>query len=65
MILMVNGKSEELKCKTVSTLLEALGHRPESVATAVNGEFIPIAERDNHRLEADDAVDIIAPMAGG
>ena len=46
-------------------LLDALGHPPRSVATALNGDFVARGERARHPLGEGDRVDVVAPMAGG
>ena len=61
----INGETRQVDCNTLHELLEHLGHGPSTVATAVNQEFVPISEREQYRLSADDSVDIIAPMSGG
>ena len=61
----INGESCDISCRTLAELLSFLGHEPDQVATAVNGTFVPASERDKYLLSSDDAVDVIAPMAGG
>ena len=61
----INGEEQQVECRTLHELLEDLGHGPSTVATAVNQEFVPIGERPDFTLSADDSVDIIAPMSGG
>lgn len=61
----INGEMQQVDCHTLHELLDQLGHGPSTVATAVNQEFVPISEREQYRLSADDSVDIIAPMSGG
>ena len=55
-----------------STLLEAVdqlmapqGRAPESVATAVNGQFVARSLRATHVLHDGDAVLCFAPITGG
>lgn len=61
----INGETCDISCSTLTELLNHLGHESDQVATAVNGVFVPASERDKYVLSSDDAVDIIAPMAGG
>lgn len=65
MNIQINGKPGSTQSKTLGELVDELEHEPESVATAVNQLFVPIEQRENHLLNDDDSVDIIAPMAGG
>lgn len=61
----INGKEEVMSSTTLEKLLSDLGHEPESVATAVNQEFVSISKRPRCELDDGDSVDIIAPMSGG
>ena len=61
----INGESHDISCSTLTELLTYLGHETDQVATAVNGTFVPALERDEYVLSSDDAIDVIAPMAGG
>lgn len=49
---------------TLATLVEALGHAPADVASAVNGEFVARAAR-GRVLEGGDAVLLFKPIVGG
>ncbi len=65
MKILINGQEVVLNSTTLHELLNSLGHEPESVATAVNQEFVSIEKRSRHELNDGDSIDIIAPMAGG
>ena len=65
MNIILNGKPHECDAADLERLLESLDHAPDSVATALNGDFVAHAERARHRLADGDRVDVIAPMAGG
>jgi sulfur carrier protein len=65
MKIVVNAQEHDTNLDTLNLLLDELGHETRSVATAVNGEFVPVSERETYVLKAGDAVEIIAPMAGG
>ena len=65
-IVRVNGETRTLRDDTtVAELLASLGHAPESVAVAVNGEFVPRANRSQHRLRHGDQVACFKPIVGG
>ena len=49
---------------TLATLLDSLGHAPEAVSTAVNGEFVARAARQRVLAEGD-AVLLFQPIVGG
>ena len=65
MKIMINGENHDVDKQTLAELLDSLGHESTAVATALNGVFVPLAERESSLLQAEDAVEIIAPMAGG
>jgi sulfur carrier protein len=65
MKIILNGEPQETDCGTLQALLEELGHKEKSVATAVNKIFVPKTSRDSYLLESGDLIEIIAPMAGG
>ena len=50
---------------TLADLLDALGHPPPSIATAVNGSFVPRAQRAGCMLASGDAVLLFKPIVGG
>ena len=61
----LNGEPVDTAAHDLAELLAALGHAPDSVATAVNGAFVAYADRAARPLEDGDRVDVVAPMAGG
>ena len=50
---------------TLADLVAALGHAPQSLATAVNGEFVARDARAGVRLREGDAVFTFQPITGG
>jgi sulfur carrier protein len=65
MRILVNGASREVRAADLSAALEELGYGGAVIATAVNGEFVPAAERGTARLAEDDELEVLAPMQGG
>lgn len=65
MKLIINGTPETHPVQHLAELLERLGHPPDGVATAVNGSFVPAAQRQSQPLKEGDLVEIVAPMQGG
>lgn len=65
-IVNVNGETRTLRgATTLAELLLSLGHEPESVAVAVNGDFVPRAVRGNHVLRNGDRIACFKPIVGG
>lgn len=65
MKLIINGKPEAHPVRHLAELLDRLGHRPDGVATALNGSFVPASQRETQPLKEGDLVEIVAPMQGG
>ncbi len=62
----LNGAEAETGAKTLKQLCDMLGYDLEAkIATAVNGEFMAKAERDNYQLASGDEIEIVAPRQGG
>lgn len=63
---MVNGLCHRLpQAGDLASLLADLGHPPEAVATAVNGDFVPRHLRSRHLLRDGDRVSCFQPIVGG
>jgi sulfur carrier protein len=62
----LNGEPRALEgSQTLADLVTALGQPPQSLATAVNGEFVPRAARETVQLREGDAVFTFQPITGG
>jgi sulfur carrier protein len=62
----LNGEAREVEeTSTVADLVAALGQAPQSVATAVNGDFVSRSQRDSVTLREGDAVFTFQPITGG
>ncbi len=61
----VNGEPHEIEAASLAEALEKLGLADATVATALNGDFVPRGERDGTRLSEGDRIEIVAPMKGG
>ena len=67
MKVLLNGQPRELRegC-TLAELLQGEPHPAGgTVATAVNGEFVPRVSRDAHVLNDGDAITCFQPITGG
>lgn len=65
MRILVNGASREIRAADLAAALEELGYGGAVIATAVNGEFVPMPERQSARLADGDRIEVLAPMQGG
>jgi sulfur carrier protein len=65
MRLVVNGESREIEAANLASALAALDYGEATVATALNGEFVPARARDATSLKDGDRIEIVAPRQGG
>ena len=62
----LNGEPRPIaEGQTLADLIAVLGEPPQSLATAVNGEFVARAARAETRLHDGDAVFTFQPITGG
>ena len=62
----LNGETRQLEDGiTLAALVESLGQTPAALATAVNGNFVPRAQRQACSLQQGDAVTTFQPITGG
>jgi sulfur carrier protein len=61
----VNGRQQTTEARSLAELCVELGHGEQKVATAVNGDFVPVARRAETTLAAGDRVEILSPRQGG
>lgn len=61
----VNGEPRETRAASLAEALVELGLSEATVATALNGDFVPRGERAGARLSDGDRIEIVAPMKGG
>ena len=62
----VNGQAHTLAvCATLADLIDRLDHAPDSVATALNGEFVARGERAARVLRNGDQVTCFQAITGG
>jgi sulfur carrier protein len=65
MRILVNGTWRETAAADLASALEELGYGGSTVATAINGEFVPAGLRPAAPLAEGDRVEVLAPMQGG
>jgi sulfur carrier protein len=65
MRLEVNGVMREVSSATLDALLDELGFEPASVATALDGRFVPRGLRAGLPLRDGARIEVLAPMQGG
>ncbi|BCB20399.1 sulfur carrier protein ThiS [Bosea sp. ANAM02] len=65
MTLLLNGAPQEIAARTLAEALAELGFAGRTVATALNGDFVPARKRAETALSEGDRIEIVAPMQGG
>ena len=65
MRILVNGAWRETGAVTLASVLDELGYAESIVATALNGEFVPVSARGGARMNEGDRLEVLAPMQGG
>jgi sulfur carrier protein len=66
-MIVLNGEPRERDGATIVELLADLGveDRARGVAVAVNGEIVPRADWQRHRVDSGDRVEALSAMQGG
>jgi|TARA_B100000768_G_scaffold74474_1_gene71295 sulfur carrier protein len=63
--IIVNGQNQNISRVNLSMVLEELGYKQMKLATALNGDFISVEQRDNTELKDGDKLEILSPQQGG
>jgi sulfur carrier protein len=63
----LNGQTDTYNASTpnITNFLHDKGFADKKVAVAINGQFIPKSSYDEHIINENDDVEIVAPMQGG
>ncbi|AVO38717.1 sulfur carrier protein ThiS [Pukyongiella litopenaei] len=61
----VNGRTESVRGGTLADLIDELGFDADSVATALDGVFVPRADRAAIPMRDGAKVEVLSPMQGG
>jgi sulfur carrier protein len=61
----VNGERAVTRSRTLAELIVELGYGDAKVATARNGDFVPLGKRAAVALSKGDNIEIVSPRQGG
>ena len=61
----INGVQKSVIAKNLETILKEAGYGDMRVATAVNGDFVPVENRAKFEVKVGDQIEIVAPRQGG
>lgn len=65
MKIVVNEQEHNVSAITLAALIDELGYGGARVATALNGDFVPVTHRKDALLTDGVKIEIVAPMQGG
>ncbi|BBC78512.1 thiamine biosynthesis protein [Acetobacter orientalis] len=65
MKIVVNEQEHNVSATTLAALIDELGYGGARVATALNGDFVPVTHRKDALLKDGVKIEIVAPMQGG
>ncbi len=65
MTIVCNGTKRDVENLVLSEILLELGYGQATVATAVNGLFVPAQQRGQALLRDGDKLEVVAPRQGG
>ena len=61
----LNGEATEITEQNLAELCKRFLDHPHYVATAVNGEFVAVNDRENFQLSDGDKIEVLSPRQGG
>ena len=61
----INGIAKDVTSTSLEAVLHEDGYGDARVATAVNGNFVPVGQRASCQIEAGDQLEIVTPRQGG
>lgn len=64
-MLTVNGKTTDLKVKTIGELILRLEFKSENIAVVKNGKIIKKSEWNIETVNSGDIIEIFSPVSGG
>ncbi|KJZ13823.1 hypothetical protein TW85_11520 [Marinomonas sp. S3726] len=61
----LNGVETTVEHTELEAVLIQLGYQEVTIATAINGDFVPLSLRKNTQINEGDKLEVLAPMQGG
>ena len=61
----LNAQQLNTRAVTLADLVIEAGHEGAKIATAINGDFVPVRARAATRLQSGDRVEIVTARQGG
>lgn len=61
----LNGVETSVDHAELEAVLIQLGYQDVTIATAINGDFVPLSQRKKTQINEGDKLEVLAPMQGG
>lgn len=61
----VNSVETQVESPELVKVLLQLGYQNVTIATAINGDFVPLSKRLLTKVKEGDKLEVLAPMQGG
>ena len=65
MKIFLNGMQTQVDHTELEAVLVQLGYQDLTIATAINGDFVPLSQRKHTQINEGDKLEVLAPMQGG
>ena len=61
----MNSVETQVESPELVKVLLQLGYQNVTIATAINGDFVPLSKRHLTKVKEGDKLEVLAPMQGG
>ena len=65
MNIVVNGENKKITSLNLQQAMSELGYKKVKCATALNGQFVSVQDRNETILKEGDKIEILTPQQGG
>ena len=65
MNIVVNGEDKDIISLNLKQAINELGYKKLKCATALNGQFVSVEDRNETALKEGDKIEILTPQQGG
>ena len=65
MNIVVNGENKKITSLNLQQAMSELGYKKVKCATALNGQFVSVEDRNITTLKEGDKIEVVSPQHGG
>lgn len=65
MNIVVNGENKKITSVNLQQAMSELGYKKLKCATALNGQFVSVEDRNITTLKEGDKIEVVSPQQGG